>query len=424
MTLPAGAVSGGLTPASRAANRGWRPPVHRAKGSVESADGREARGKCDRGHRHRGLVDQRFRALHTPRRRHSGRRGAGMPHEQSAQMPGRHSERIREVLDGLAVVEESALDEPQRPRDRSRRAEPRGCPWRGLGSTAQAWAEARPLGGGRGREKDHVARLGRLHRANGPAVDPGGEHAGEEPPVESRVSRDAGAIAPVPVEGEAFSHGDATLAREPGARRASGRRRPKTARRRWAAPLTSGPDMSARYFYGWNIVGATFVMALFSFGLGFYGLTVYLAMLQRLHGWSASAVSAPVTMYYVAGALLTAVIGDVYERHGPRTVVSAGAVAMAAGVVALGVVTRPWQLYPAFLVMSVGWGSMSGAAINIILAPWFERRPGLAVSIAFNGATLGGVGVAPALIPIIGAVGFTRVLACAAVVLLAVLGAV
>jgi MFS family permease len=182
--------------------------------------------------------------------------------------------------------------------------------------------------------------------------------------------------------------------------------------------------MNARYFYGWNVVGATFVMALFSFGLGFYGLTIYLATLQRLHGWSASAVSAPVTVYYVAGALLTAAIGDVYERLGPRAVVAAGAVAMAVGVAALGVVAQPWQLYPAFLVMSVGWGSMSGAAINIILAPWFERRRGLAVSIAFNGATLGGVCIAPALVPLIGAVGFTRALALAAVVLLVVLVAV
>ncbi len=37
--------------------------------------------------------------------------------------------------------------------------------------------------------------------------------------------------------------------------------------------------MSERYFYGWNVVAATFVMALFSFGLGFYGLNVYVATL-------------------------------------------------------------------------------------------------------------------------------------------------
>src|SRR5213592_5247408 len=171
--------------------------------------------------------------------------------------------------------------------------------------------------------------------------------------------------------------------------------------------------MSPRYFYGWTVVGATFVMAMFSFGLGFYGLTVYLASLQRLHGWSASTVSAPVTVYYVAGALLTTAIGSVYERFGPRLVVVGASVVMAGGIMALGLVTRPWQLYPVFLVMAVGWGSMSGAAINIILAPWWERRRGLAVSIAFNGATLGGVIVTPMLIPLIAALGFPRALVTA-----------
>ena len=190
------------------------------------------------------------------------------------------------------------------------------------------------------------------------------------------------------------------------------------------APAANVQAMSARYFYGWNVVGATFVMALLSFGLGFYGLSVYVATLQRLHGWSASAVSAPVTVYYVAGAVLTAAIGDLYERFGPRAVVAGGSVAMAAGVAALGVLTQPWQLYPTFLVMSLGWGAMSGAAVNIILAPWFQRRRGLVVSIAFNGATLGGVIIAPALILLIGAVGFTPALEVAALVLLVVLVAV
>src|SRR3989475_335165 len=174
--------------------------------------------------------------------------------------------------------------------------------------------------------------------------------------------------------------------------------------------------MSPRYFYGWTVVGATFVMAMFSFGLGFYGLTVYLASLQRLHGWSASTVSAPVTVYYVAGALLTAATSGLYERLGPRTVVIGGSIAMVSGVAALGLVARLWQLYPVFVGMSVGWGAMRGAAINVILAPWWQRRRGLAVSIAFNGATLGGVLVAPVLIGLIDALGFTRALAVAAVV--------
>jgi nitrate/nitrite transporter NarK len=93
--------------------------------------------------------------------------------------------------------------------------------------------------------------------------------------------------------------------------------------------------MRAPYFHGWNVVAATCVMACVSFGLGFYGPAVYVAALQRLHGWSAAAVSAPVTLDYVAGALLTLRIGHAYERFGPRVVVAGGSVAMAAGLTAL-----------------------------------------------------------------------------------------
>ena len=179
--------------------------------------------------------------------------------------------------------------------------------------------------------------------------------------------------------------------------------------------------MRLEYFAGWNVVGATFVMALFSFGLGFHGMSVHVAALQHLHGWSAGAVSAPVTAYYLAGALLTVWIGDLYNRLGPRAVVIGGCLAMAGGLAALGRVTLLWQLYPAFLLMSLGWGAMSGAAINIILAPWFQRRRGLAVSLAFNGATLGGVLIAPALILLIEGVGFARALTVAGLVLLGVM---
>ena len=117
----------------------------------------------------------------------------------------------------------------------------------------------------------------------------------------------------------------------------------------------------------------------------------------------------------------TAAIGGVYDRIGPRAVVSVASIAMVAGLAALGIVTRPWQLYPIFLVMSVGWGAMSGAAINIILAPWWQRRRGLVVSLAFNGATLGGVIVVPMLIHLLGALGFTRALIVAAIASLVVM---
>jgi len=135
--------------------------------------------------------------------------------------------------------------------------------------------------------------------------------------------------------------------------------------------------MAARWFYGWNVVAAVFVMAMLSFGLGFYGVTVYVATLQRLHGWPAAAVSAPITVYYVGGALVTMLIGGVYARLGPRIVVAGGGLALAAGVAALGRVTEAWLLYPVFLTMSLGWGALRcgrqhhlGAVVEAAPRPW------------------------------------------------------
>jgi MFS family permease len=106
------------------------------------------------------------------------------------------------------------------------------------------------------------------------------------------------------------------------------------------------------------------------------------------------------------GAALIATVGSAFERFGPRRVVLAGVAAMGVGAVGLTFVTAPWQLYVVFPVMAVGWAAMSGAALNLIVAPWFERRRGLAISLAFNGAATGGIVIAPAIVLLTGRIGF------------------
>jgi MFS family permease len=161
------------------------------------------------------------------------------------------------------------------------------------------------------------------------------------------------------------------------------------------------PRSTAGIYHGWLVVGAAFLVALFGWGLGFYGPGIYLVALQSRHGWSTVTISSAITAYYVFGATLVFFAGTIFERFGARRVVSAGTIAMAGGVVLLTLVSDPWQVYVAFAVMSLGWAAMSGAAINIIVAPWFDKRRGLAVSLALNGASAGGVIVAPLLIHLI-----------------------
>ena len=49
---------------------------------------------------------------------------------------------------------------------------------------------------------------------------------------------------------------------------------------------------------------------------------------------------------------------------------------------------------------------MRGAGIDIIVAPWFERRRGLALSWALNGGSVGGLVIARILVLAISRLGF------------------
>src|SRR2546421_6028572 len=151
-------------------------------------------------------------------------------------------------------------------------------------------------------------------------------------------------------------------------------------------------------YHGWLVVAAAFLIAMFGFGLGFYGPGIYLVELQDRHGWPAAELSAAVTVYYLLGAtLLFFWVGRWFDRYGARAVIVTGAAALSGGLALLSLVTERWQVYAAFVVMSVGWATMSGAAINIIVAPWFDKRRGLAVSWAMNGVSAGGIIIAPLL---------------------------
>jgi len=174
-------------------------------------------------------------------------------------------------------------------------------------------------------------------------------------------------------------------------------------------------------YHGWWVVTCAFVIALYGWGLGFYGLSLYLVALQKAHGWSPATISSAITFYYIAGAFLVMQVGDVIQTRGARPVVIAGAGLMGVGVLALTVIDRPWQLYLAFLLMIPGWAAMGGGSINTIIAQWFNRRRGLAASLALNGATCGGLLFAPAFAWAIDTLGFARACLAAVAVVLATL---
>lgn len=161
-------------------------------------------------------------------------------------------------------------------------------------------------------------------------------------------------------------------------------------------------------FYGWRIVAGAFVIAIFGWGLGFYGPPVYLHAVREAGGWSIALTSTAVTVHYLCGALVIANLPKLYRRFGLASVTRTGSLSLSLGLVGWAMAELPWQLFVATLLTGCGWVTLGAAAINAIIAPWFMRLRPKALSTAYNGASVGGIIFSPLWVMLIDWLGFAR----------------
>jgi hypothetical protein len=163
---------------------------------------------------------------------------------------------------------------------------------------------------------------------------------------------------------------------------------------------------SARSFYGWRVVAAAFVLAVFGWGLGFYGPPIYLQAVRATRGWPLALISTAVTVHFLIGAVMVANLPALYQRFGLAAVTRVGALLLSVGVTGWAIAASPWQLFVATLFSGAGWAATGAVAINAIVSPWFVRARPAALSMAYNGASIGGVVFSPLWVAAIGLAGF------------------
>jgi MFS family permease len=179
---------------------------------------------------------------------------------------------------------------------------------------------------------------------------------------------------------------------------------------------------AATAFFGWRVATAAFVVAIFGWGLGFYGPPVYLYAVQEARGWPIALVSAAVTAHYLVGAVAVANLPALHRRFGLPAVTQTGAVCLAVGTLGWALAEEPWQLFAATLLSGAGWAATGAAAINAIVSPWFHTRRPAALSLAYNGASVGGIVFSPLWVVAIAALGFPGAAAAIGVVAIAAIG--
>ena len=171
--------------------------------------------------------------------------------------------------------------------------------------------------------------------------------------------------------------------------------------------MTQIDEMSLRY-KGWRVAVASLIVTMFICGFGLYGHGVYLAALQRLHGWPTALIAGGSTLSFLLSNFLTAFTSDVMNRIGAKAMVLLGIVALSASMIMLAWVSTPWELYLAYIFLALAWFGMGNVLVATVVSFWFVRRRGLAISLAFAGASGGGVVVTPLLVSLVEKFGFPQ----------------
>ncbi len=161
-----------------------------------------------------------------------------------------------------------------------------------------------------------------------------------------------------------------------------------------------------RVFFGWKVVATAFAVSVFSWGIGFYGPSVFLHVLHSQRGWPVSAISAAITAHYLFSAAIVIRLPELHRGFGMAAMTRAAAGATAVGLLGWAFAAAPWQLFAAAILTGAGFAATSGAAIIAMVSPWFDRRRAVALSHALNGASAAGILFTPLWVLLIDKTGF------------------
>jgi MFS family permease len=157
---------------------------------------------------------------------------------------------------------------------------------------------------------------------------------------------------------------------------------------RWHLSLHEASPKRGIY-YGWYIVGASFLILFFNSGL-MYSFGVVFKPIAAEFGWGRGLVSLAFLINMTVFALSISAVGRVYDRFGPKWVILICTMFVSLGLFLTSLMTSLWQFFLFYgVLVAIGFGGTSIPIIGAMTSKWFVERRGLAVSLAVAGYSLG-----------------------------------
>ncbi|MBS3918404.1 MAG: MFS transporter [Deltaproteobacteria bacterium] len=152
---------------------------------------------------------------------------------------------------------------------------------------------------------------------------------------------------------------------------------------------------SDRLFYGWYIVAAAFIILFFNSGARYAFGVMFKPMVEEF-GWSRGSVSLVFFVNMIIFALALLITGRLYDRYGPKWVIIISTLFISSGFALTSTIQSIGQFFLSYGVLAaIGVAGTAVPLIATITSRWFEKRRGLAISLALSGNSLGHFALVP-----------------------------
>jgi len=92
------------------------------------------------------------------------------------------------------------------------------------------------------------------------------------------------------------------------------------------APHSSATTRQSPRYYGWTILLALSWTELTSWGILYYGFSVFVAPLGAELGWSSVAINGAFSASLLCSGIAAIGVGRLVDRHGPRPIMTVGSI--------------------------------------------------------------------------------------------------
>ncbi|MFC1991576.1 MFS transporter, partial [Chloroflexota bacterium] len=144
-----------------------------------------------------------------------------------------------------------------------------------------------------------------------------------------------------------------------------------------------------KVFYGWWIVLSGMANNFVGGAMYTYGFSAFFLPISNELGWQRAAISAPIALSRLEGALLGPVEGYFVDKFGPRKLMFIGAILVGTGFVLMSRMNSLAMFYVIFIVFKALGAGLIGISIQVAVVNWFRKRRGLGMSVALGGFNIG-----------------------------------